>query len=52
MPRSVRRPVLCACGHDRDAHRHFRPGSDCGLCTCSRWTLDHWLRRILRKYAA
>lgn len=22
----------CACGHDADAHEHYRPGSDCGIC--------------------
>lgn len=24
--------VHCRCGHDRDAHQHYRPGSDCGEC--------------------
>ncbi len=23
---------ICACGHARDAHVHYRPGSDCALC--------------------
>ena len=22
----------CLCGHGSDAHAHWRPGSDCGLC--------------------
>jgi hypothetical protein len=22
----------CACGHAKDAHEHYRPGSDCGAC--------------------
>ena len=22
----------CRCGHDREAHQHYRPGSDCGVC--------------------
>lgn len=22
------------CQHPRSAHQHFRPGTDCGLCTC------------------
>jgi len=22
----------CACGHLHEAHRHLRPGSDCGAC--------------------
>ena len=27
---------LCVCGHERDAHEHYRPGTDCGACgsTC------------------
>ncbi|MEJ8278290.1 hypothetical protein [Pseudonocardia spirodelae] len=27
---------LCRCGHERDAHEHYRPGTDCGVCgaTC------------------
>jgi hypothetical protein len=27
-----RAPQSCACGHDKDAHKHWRPGSDCGAC--------------------
>lgn len=26
------RSANCACGHDRDAHEHYRPGSDCAMC--------------------
>jgi len=22
----------CLCGHERAAHEHWRPGSDCGAC--------------------
>lgn len=27
---------LCVCGHERDTHEHYRPGTDCGACgnTC------------------
>jgi hypothetical protein len=28
----------CRCGHHPDAHRHYRPGTDCGLCECLRWS--------------
>lgn len=28
---------VCRCGHRRDAHEHYRPGSDCGLCACTRF---------------
>lgn len=30
----------CTCGHGREAHEHYRPGSDCALCppgTCDRF---------------
>jgi hypothetical protein len=33
-------PQLCVCGHDEDTHRHWRPGSDCGICgvgDCARY---------------
>ena len=39
---------VCRCGHDADAHRHYRPGSDCSLCagTCPRYRPDvRWWRR-------
>jgi len=28
----------CRCGHGRDAHMHYRRGSDCALCECPRWS--------------
>jgi hypothetical protein len=40
----LRRRLLCRCGHDRDAHRHYRPGSDCALCECRRWCPRRWRR--------
>ena len=30
--------LLCSCRHGRNAHRHYRPGSDCALCGCVRWS--------------
>jgi hypothetical protein len=36
----TRRPLLCSCRHSRDAHRHYRPGSDCAVCECPR--LSPW----------
>lgn len=27
----------CRCGHDRAAHEHYRAGSDCPLCDCTRY---------------
>lgn len=42
----------CRCGHEREAHEHFRRGSDCALCPperpCDRFrptTRWAWLRR-------
>ena len=42
-----RRLPRCVCGHDRQAHRHYRSGSDCALCSCPRWRrpLFWWFRR-------
>jgi hypothetical protein len=28
---------VCVCGHGREAHRHYRRGTDCALCDCPRW---------------
>lgn len=30
LPRPAVR--LCRCGHEEDAHEHFRDGNDCGAC--------------------
>jgi hypothetical protein len=27
----------CRCGHGRQAHEHYRRGSDCALCGCGRY---------------
>jgi len=42
-----RRLPRCVCGHDRQAQRHYRPGSDCGVCSCPRWRRPflRWFRR-------
>jgi hypothetical protein len=29
--------ATCACGHQREAHEHYRRGSDCALCDCPRF---------------
>jgi hypothetical protein len=32
--------ALCVCGHAREAHEHYRAGTDCALCpdaACRRW---------------
>ena len=33
--REPRRRV-CLCGHPKQAHQHYRAGTDCALCTCTR----------------
>lgn len=30
---------LCRCGHTREAHSHYRKGSDCALCPCPRFRI-------------
>jgi hypothetical protein len=27
----------CRCGHQKTAHEHYRPGSECSLCDCTRF---------------
>jgi hypothetical protein len=34
---TIKRSYRCRCGHLRNAHEHYRPGSDCGLCGCPRF---------------
>ncbi len=44
-----RQPAQCWCGHDRDAHTHYRSGTECALCTCQRWAPPRWWRlRLFR----
>jgi hypothetical protein len=44
----ARGPLVCQCGHDRDAHSHYRRGSECALCECARWSPPGWWRRLLQ----
>lgn len=51
------RPVVaapCACGHAKDAHDHYRPGSDCGACgaaACAEFRPEGGpVRRALRRW--
>lgn len=40
--------TLCRCGHSREAHQHFRKGTDCGVCgpvACPRFSaVPFWQR--------
>jgi hypothetical protein len=29
--------VPCRCGHDVTVHEHWRAGSDCATCSCTRY---------------
>jgi hypothetical protein len=44
----------CACGHGKDAHEHYRPGSDCGACgatLCEEYRpVGGPMRRTLRRW--
>jgi len=42
-----RQPAQCVCGHDWDAHQHYRRGNECALCGCTRWRPRRWLRRLI-----
>jgi hypothetical protein len=33
------RGQVCRCGHPKRAHQHYRAGTDCALCTCTRLKL-------------
>lgn len=35
MAVTVRR--ACRCGHQKDAHEHYRRGTDCSACTCAKY---------------
>ena len=35
--RGPRDPKPCRCGHQRQAHEHYRRGTDCALCPCQRF---------------
>jgi hypothetical protein len=41
--------ALCACGHEQNAHTHYRRGSDCGICghvACARYRASHVLSPV------
>lgn len=54
--RRVDPPARCVCGHARDVHEHYRPGSDCGICgaaECAAYRHSAGLlRRMLRRMPA
>lgn len=40
----------CRCGHLRDKHTHYRPGTDCSQCGCP-WFLWEWNPFLVRAWA-
>jgi hypothetical protein len=28
------RTLVCKCGHVKDIHQHYRPGTNCGVANC------------------
>ena len=52
-PGAARACAPCVCGHARDAHEHYRSGSDCGICgaaKCAAYRRHAGLvRRMLRR---
>ena len=39
----VRAPQTCSgCAHERAAHEHCRPGTDCALCDCAHYRAWSW----------
>jgi hypothetical protein len=47
----TRRRLMCSCHHGRHAHRHYRPGSDCAVCLCPRWSPPNPVLRLARRFA-
>jgi hypothetical protein len=37
-----------ACAHGKQAHLHYRRGTDCALCACGRYRGRSLLRRLVR----
>jgi hypothetical protein len=33
----TREPKGCTCGHQANAHEHYRRGTDCGMCSCPKF---------------
>jgi hypothetical protein len=39
---------LCSCGHVKQAHQHYRRGTDCSACACLRYSRP-LLRRLFSR---
>lgn len=38
----------CSCGHGKQAHEHYRRGSDCAMCSCAKYSRP-FLSRFLSR---
>jgi hypothetical protein len=47
----TRRHPRCNCHHRRDAHRHYRPGSECAVCNCPQWSPRNPVLQLARRCA-
>ncbi|SFT34198.1 hypothetical protein SAMN05660657_00229 [Geodermatophilus amargosae] len=41
-------PLCSTCDHGKQAHAHYRRGTDCALCPCARYRRPALLGRLLR----
>jgi hypothetical protein len=48
-PRAPVDGPLCTCGHGRQAHQHYRRGTDCALCACAGFRRPFLSRLRLRR---
>jgi len=44
-PHAGPRGKVCTCGHQRAAHEHYRKGTDCALCDCTKYRAPSWFPR-------
>ena len=45
-PAAMAKP--CSCGHGKQAHQHYRRGSDCAMCSCAKYSRP-FLSRFLSR---
>jgi hypothetical protein len=41
--------MTCRCDHPKSEHDHYRPGRDCGQCSCRRYRRRTPLAALLRR---
>jgi hypothetical protein len=48
LPAQATSGRTCSCGHGKQAHEHYRRGTDCAVCSCARYDRP-LLRRLLSR---